>query len=189
MNIERIIRYAEQMIDREKYNRETGHKFRIEAYTNVIDFISNADKASNDEIEKICKVWDKHWSSYMRIITGREKPMKYSFNNKEINDIIALDLIPNIKKIIADNFNEFGAISVDQFFDTFLENLPEWWRKHQFTIRGITKNFNTIYQQIIYQLHSAKNSHTHSNNHNSLNGKATMASMMSNLSNNSDGEQ
>jgi 3-methyladenine DNA glycosylase AlkC len=50
---------------------------------------------------------------------------------------------------MAENQEQYNEITVAQFFELFMNNMDDWWKKHQFTTWGINKQFRKILSQIL----------------------------------------
>lgn len=55
----------------------------------------------------------------------------------------------------------FEQSSVGDFFDVFILNMEDFWKRDHFTIQSITKHFAKIYHKVYINLHG-KNLNGHS---------------------------
>ena len=163
-----MIRFCEKNIQKERASNGIFSAERIQVFTEMMDYIKNADKPKDSDKIKIMEVFEKHYITHVNSLSRTEKNIRYSFSKAD-ERIILGKIIPLIKQEIGNNEDSFGEMEVGDFFEHFMCNLPDWWKKHQFSLHAISKHFKTIYMQII------------NNKNGDPNAKATVADVISDM--------
>jgi len=148
MNIERVIKFCENEIVREQVMNKSGSKTRIDTYKKIIEHINNADKAELSEVEEIKKIFENHYAKHIQQVKNITTFIRYSWNKRR-ETIIQNELIPIIKREIGNNLESYGDMTAIQFFESFMQNMPMWWKENCFDIELITRKFDIIYQKIL----------------------------------------
>jgi hypothetical protein len=146
MDLQRVIKKCQQDIASEK-KKNSPSVDTIKTLEGMIEFISNADTPQEDERTSIKEIFQKHHVA--------SKGTRYVFTKNQEHELD--ELIIQIKQEMAENTEQYGEIMVAQFFELFMNNMDEWWKKHQFTTWGINKQFRKILSQILSNRISSNN--------------------------------
>lgn len=107
-----------------------------------------SERKANEELtEKIKNIFSAHYSAQVKKTTGHE--VKFNFTDED-TEIIRERLLILIRLEINTNLNP-EEVTVEMFWDMYLQKMPEWWKENHFTIKGIAKNFKQILNQIIFK--------------------------------------
>lgn len=101
--------------------------------------MANADLPQADERVSIKEIFQKHHVS--------SKGTRYVFTKNQEHELD--ELIIQIKQEMAENQEQYNDMTVAQFFELFMNNMDDWWKKNQFTTWGINKQFRKILSQIL----------------------------------------
>jgi hypothetical protein len=145
-DIQRILRHFQQAVASEK-KKSSPSIDRIKTIEEMMDFINNADKPKDNERADVKEIFQKHHVA--------SKGTRYVFTKNQEHELD--ELIIQIKQEMAENTEQYGEITVAQFFELFMNNMDEWWKKHQFTTWGINKQFRKILSQILSNRISSNN--------------------------------
>ena len=138
MDLQRVLKKCQQDIASEK-KRPSPSIEAIKYLEGIVDFISNADTPQDNERVSIKEIFQKHHVA--------SKGTRYVFTKNQDNEIDGL--IVQIKQEMAENPDQYGEISVAEFFELFMNGMDDWWKKNQFTTWGINKQFRKILSQIL----------------------------------------
>lgn len=161
MEVERVIKYCQQNILSEK-KKANPSLDTIKTLENIMEFIKNADVPKESERTEVIDIFQKHHVDC--------KGTRYVFTKSQDSELDGI--IIQIKQEMAENPEQYGEITVAQFFELFMNNMDGWWKTHQFTTWGFNKQFRKILSQIL------SNRTSNSAKSGSNKGKPTYASVM-----------
>jgi len=144
MNIERIINFCKRKLAKEAEADEIGSEHRAAAFQEVIDYYQKSKDVRKSDVEKIKEIFLRHYQEYHKKTTGRN--LKYRFEKREENHI--KKLIPHMKEHLTLEDTDELEMPVDEFFDGFLERMPDWWKDNCYSVSTISRHFNKILTQI-----------------------------------------
>jgi len=146
MNIERILKYCHDAIGAEKKNNIPSVD-KIKTLEGVLNFINNADIPEESERIEIKEIFKKQHKDF--------KGTFYVFTKK---DDVELDgIINQIKQEMAANMESYSDMTVGQFFELFITNMDDFWKKQMFTTWGVNKKFRDILGQVLSKIENSKN--------------------------------
>jgi hypothetical protein len=163
VNIDRIIKFCHTQIGIQNTDGDGLFLESVEvrtartlAYESVIDFIVNSDKAKQSDVDKIKEIYQRHYELHISKLTKRKRSTVYNFTQRS-NLLIKNTLIPLIKAEIGNNPDDYGEMDVATFFEFYMTNIPEFWRKNAFEITTLGKEdqFRKICLQISSNSHGS----------------------------------
>lgn len=111
----------------------------IKVLEGMMEFINNADVPQESERTDIKEIFQKHHVA--------SKGTRYVFTKNQDNELDGI--VIQIKQEMAENPEQYGEITVGQFYELFMNNMDDWWKTNQFTTWGFNKHFRKILSQIL----------------------------------------
>lgn len=146
MDTNRIISFCKRKLKKEGMDLSGITSPRGAAFNEVLEFIEKAETASKSEVEQIKEIFIRNYTDYT--LDAYKKKMTYNFSRAETNH--AKKLIPLMKEYIYHNDEIQDDMSVANFFNMFLQRMPEWWKTHSYNFAAIARNFNKIITQMLH---------------------------------------
>jgi hypothetical protein len=133
MDIERVQRYCEKMI-REERMKSVPSLDRISSFEQMLNFVSNADTPSKDELAQIEEIFCSYHLKY--------KHTKHPITKSDRSEF--MQIITQIKLEMETNPEQYTAFTVASFYEMFMSKMDDFWIANQFSPFALNKHFRTI---------------------------------------------
>ena len=133
MDIDRVKRYCERMIQQEKA-KPTPSADKISSFEQMLFFMNNADTPDKDELIKVEEIFCSYHLKHKHTKYPVVKSDRLEFSQ----------MIMQIKLEMETNPDKYVNFTAVQFFEMFMANMDDWHIKNWLTPYTLNKKFREI---------------------------------------------